>query len=178
MEYVIWDYDDDRANEVADGVFTELYGDEELDADEIAMIDAETVGLGAAFDAAGISYVVTHDNDLGVRFIDWDYGDDHANEVADQVYEDLYGDEFHDDCFDEPSAEELAEWQAVGDELEERLEAEGIAFEIGEDAFGLRFPEWDEADDERAFAILEEVAEDLLNDAECADEFYDGEAAS
>lgn len=178
--FVQWDFDDDRANEVAEGVFDDLYGDMELGDEEKAEINAETEALADAFDAAGISYMVFHDNEQGVRFIDWD-DDEFANEVAEQVFAKLYGDEPHEDCLDEmdePSEEYLAQWQAVGDELAERLEAEGIAFEIVEDAFGVRFPEWDEADDERAFAILDEVSGDLFDDAECDDEFEEGEDAA
>jgi len=138
-EFVQWGFDDDSANEIADRVFAELYGDMELSDEEKAEVNTETEGLAAAFDAAGISYMVFHDNERDVRFVDWD-----DDEFAAQVLGELYGDDVDDlfeDCVVEPSAEEQAKWQAVGDELAKRLEAAGIAFERVEDASGVTFPE-------------------------------------
>ncbi len=142
-EFVQWGFDDDSANEIADRVFAELYGDMELSDEEKAEVNTETEALATAFDAAGISYMVFHDNEQDVRFVDWD-DDEIANEIAAQVLGELYGDDVDDlfeDCVVEPSAEEQAKWQAVGDELAKRLEAAGIAFERVEDASGVTFPE-------------------------------------
>ncbi len=62
----------------------------------------------------------------------------------------------------EPTEEEIAEINAEVSKLTEALTKAGITFTLETDEYGLHYPEWDAADDDKAWAVLEEVFGDML----------------
>ncbi len=62
----------------------------------------------------------------------------------------------------EPTQEEIAEFNAEVAKLSEAFTTAGIAFTLETDESGLQYLEWDEADDEQAWEILDEVFADTL----------------
>jgi hypothetical protein len=83
---VEYDDEDEDIVSVIDDFYAERYP---LTPEEVAEYNAEADALVAAFDAAGITYTIDTDA-AGVRWIEWDYEDDAANDVADTVYQELY----------------------------------------------------------------------------------------
>jgi len=96
LRYLDWDFDDEAANDVVDAFYDALYGDMDLDADEMPQelideVNAETDGLAAHLDAAGVVYTIVDEG--GLRYLDWDFDDEAANDAVDAFYSARYGDE-------------------------------------------------------------------------------------
>ncbi|NNK91381.1 MAG: hypothetical protein HKO87_03035, partial [Acidimicrobiia bacterium] len=168
--FVEWDWEDDAANEVAEQVFKDLYGDEEwfdeeLPQDVIDEINAEGAALAAAFDAAGVSYEMVTE-DIGITYPEWDWEDEAAEAVADEFYKDLYGDE---EWFDEELPQEVIdEINAEGAALAAAFDAAGVSYEMVTDEMGVTYPEWDWEDD-----AAKDVVDQFYADLGWDDEFIE-----
>ncbi len=78
----------------------------------------------------------------------------------------------------QPSEEEIAEINAEIAGLSDALTEANISFTLETDEFGIQYPEWDQADDEAAWSVLEQVFGDFedidFDDADFDDADFDG----
>ncbi|MGI9602942.1 MAG: hypothetical protein ACR2QE_13735 [Acidimicrobiales bacterium] len=162
ITFIEWDFDDGAANDVAESVYEELWGDDwKPGPEEIAHIQAEMDALRTAFDEAGIAYTEELDEELGITFIEWDFNDEAANGVVDAVLDGLVGGDVDFDLNDEQLAELAAEIQAEMDALRAAFDEAGIAYtEELDEELGVTFIEWD-FDDEAANDVADSVLEGL-----------------
>ncbi|NNC74528.1 MAG: hypothetical protein HKN93_03340 [Acidimicrobiia bacterium] len=175
ISYPEWDWEDDAANEIADGFYEDLYGDEEwfdeeLPQEVIDEINAEGAALAEALNAAGISYEMVTD-EMGVTYPEWDWEDPAAEAVVDEFFTDLFGDwedEFID-CFEELPQEFVDEINAEGAALAAAFDAAGVSYEMVTDEMGVTYPEWD-WDDPAAEAVVDEFYKDKFGEWE--DDFF------
>jgi len=96
LRYLDWDFDDEAASDAVDSFYDGLYGDLDLDADEMSQelideLNAETDALAAHLDAAGVVYTIVDEG--GLRYLDWDYDNEAATEAVEAFYSARYGDE-------------------------------------------------------------------------------------
>jgi hypothetical protein len=163
VTYPKWsDADDEAAWAILDRFFDDKYGvltsvkvvdldDIDLEPADLAFLNEEADALAAHLDAAGFAYTVQTD-DLGVRWIEWDFGDEAANEAAKQFFSERYGD--FEEC--QLPQEVIDEINAEGRDLAQALSDAGIAVTMVAEGDGITYPEWAEADDVAAEAVLEQ----------------------
>lgn len=135
--------------------FVEATG-EELSEEELAELQAEENALAAHLDSLGIAYEMVDFGFGSLRYVEWDYEDEAANEAV----EDFWAERF-------PLApEEVAAMNAEADALAAHFDAAGVRYTIDTDPDGVRWVEWDEGDPAAEAAVdvfyaltPEEVAE-------------------
>ncbi len=88
-EWIEYDYEDPKAQEVVDAYYAELYPPVPLSAEELATMRAENDRIAAAFDAAGVAYTRMTD-ETGWEWLEWDFEDADTVAAVDAVYAELY----------------------------------------------------------------------------------------
>ncbi len=95
VEYIVWDFEDEAANEIVDDLFNEQWAEDFASLDQaerdqiIAEVTAENEAIKAALDAAGIAYTEVQDEVLGIPMVEWDFDDEAAWDVLEDVFEEL-----------------------------------------------------------------------------------------
>jgi uncharacterized small protein (DUF1192 family) len=89
-------------------------------AEELAANLAETDGLAAAFDAAGVAYTRTTDEINGFQYLEFDYEDPIAQQVSTDFYNQRYG----------PTAEETAAREAGIAAMVAAFDGAGVTYEL------------------------------------------------
>jgi hypothetical protein len=134
---VVWDEDDEAADEAAAEFWAQLYP---ADPETVALMNEQADALAGHMEAAGVAHTVETDANGGRR-VEWDEDDEAANAAADEFYA--------------PTPEEVAEINADSDALATHLTGEGVEFEVVTEDDGTRWVEVDE-DDEAANQAVED----------------------
>ncbi|MEZ5340904.1 MAG: hypothetical protein R2706_05505 [Acidimicrobiales bacterium] len=120
--------------------------------EELAANNADTDGLAAAFDTAGISYTVITD-DLGFTYLEYNYDDANAQSVADAYWNERYP-------IEPPAQEDLDRVRSDNDAIAAALDAAGLSYTRSTDELGWDSIEWD-YEDPAAQAAVDTVYAEL-----------------
>lgn len=125
----------DEVVEEGDGEIVDDCGAEPT-AEDLAEWNAETDDLAAFLDERGLAYTIETD-ELGSRWVDYDYDDEAVSDAVDEFYAARYP----------MTEEEIAERNAEEDALAAYLDEQGVAYTADTDAYGVRLVEYDWEDE-------------------------------
>jgi hypothetical protein len=114
----------------------------ELSPEDVGAMNADEDALAAYLKSKGISHTMTEDGD-GLRWVEWDYEDDAANDAVDAFFAERYP----------LTAEEIRDINADEHALAAYLKAHGVASTVEQNVDGTHATVWDEDDDAANAAV-------------------------
>ena len=147
-------------------IFDQLAPPEDLPPEMVAELNAEADQLGAALSEAGVAFEMVTD-EQGVKWPQFDEGDDAAWKVVDDFYAEQYGTDVV--APEDLPPELVAELNAEADRLGAALSEAGVAFEMVTDEQGVKWPQFDEGDDAAWKVVDDFYAEQYGSDAVLVD---------